>query len=57
MLPQGIGVIPLHLNVRRGAIDAFKAAIPAYEQKLAELAAAGVDRRTHGCQVDTSLPC
>jgi maleate isomerase len=43
MLPQGIGVIPLHLNVLRGAIDEFKAAIPAYEEKVAELAAAGVD--------------
>lgn len=43
MLPDGIGVIPLILNVRRGAIDEFKSAIPAYEEKVAELAAAGVD--------------
>jgi maleate cis-trans isomerase len=43
MLPEGIGVIPLILNVRRGAIDEFKSAIPAYEEKVAELAAAGVD--------------
>jgi maleate isomerase len=43
MLPEGIGVIPLILNVRRGAVDEFKSAIPAYEEKVAELAAAGVD--------------
>jgi hypothetical protein len=43
MLPEGIGVIPLCLNVRRGAIDEFKSAIPAYEEKVAELSAAGVD--------------
>jgi maleate isomerase len=43
MLPDGIGVIPLILNVRRGGLDEFKAAIPAYEEKVAELAATGVD--------------
>src|ERR1700730_16516876 len=43
MLPEGIGVIPLCLNVRRGALDEFKSAIPAYEEKVEELAAAGVD--------------
>src|ERR1700722_19535404 len=43
MLPDGIGVIPLILNVRRGAVDEFKTAIPAYEEKVAELAAAGCD--------------
>jgi maleate isomerase len=43
MLPEGIGVIPLCLDVRRGAVDEFQAAIPAYERKVAELAAAGVD--------------
>jgi maleate isomerase len=43
MLPEGIGVIPLILNVRRGAVEEFKSAIPAYEEKVAELAAAGVD--------------
>jgi maleate isomerase len=43
MLPVGIGVIPLILNVRRGAVDEFKSAIPAYEEKVAELAEAGVD--------------
>jgi maleate isomerase len=43
LLPDGIGVIPLILNVRRGAVDEFKTVIPAYEEKVAELAAAGVD--------------
>ena len=42
MLPEGIGVIPLILNVRRGAVDEFKTVIPAYEEKVAELAQAGV---------------
>jgi maleate cis-trans isomerase len=43
MLPEGIGVIPLCLNVRRGGLDEFKSAIPAYEEKVRELAEAGVD--------------
>src|ERR1700685_1109249 len=43
ILPAGIGVIPLILNVRRGGVDEFKAAIAGYEEKVAELAAAGVD--------------
>ncbi len=43
ILPQGIRLIPLCLDVRRGAIDEFKSAIPAYEAKVAELARIGVD--------------
>jgi hypothetical protein len=43
MLPEGIGIIPLCLDVRRGAVDEFKSVIPAYEEKVAELARAGVD--------------
>jgi maleate cis-trans isomerase len=43
MLPIGVGVIPLCLNVQRGVVDEFKSAIPLYEEKVAELAAAGVD--------------
>jgi len=43
MLPEGIGVISLCLDVRRGTIDEFKSAIPAYEEKVAELTRAGVD--------------
>jgi maleate isomerase len=43
MLPEGIGVIPLCLNVQRGALDEFQKGIHAYEPKIAELAEAGVD--------------
>jgi maleate isomerase len=43
MLPDGIRLIPLCLDVRRGALDEFRSAIPAYEAKVAELAAMGVD--------------
>jgi maleate isomerase len=43
ILPEGIGVVSLCLDVRRGAIDEFKSAIPAYEEKVAELARSGVD--------------
>ena len=43
MLPDGIGVIPLFNNVRHGKLEEFKAAIPAYEEKIAELAEDNVD--------------
>lgn len=43
MLPEGIRLVPLCLDVRRGALDEFKSAIPAYEAKVAELAQMGVD--------------
>jgi maleate cis-trans isomerase len=43
MLPAGIRLIPLRLDVRRGALDEFRSAIPAYEEKVAELARMGVD--------------
>jgi maleate isomerase len=43
MLPDGIGVIPLFNNVRHGKIEEFQAAIPAYEEKIAELAQDKVD--------------
>ncbi len=43
MLPDGIGVIPLFNNVRHGKIEEFQAAIPAYEEKIAELAEDNVD--------------
>ena len=43
MLPEGIGVIPLCLNVRRGSLDEFKQGIHAYEPKIAELVEVGVD--------------
>jgi maleate isomerase len=37
MLPDGIGIIPLFNNVRHGKIEEFRSAIPAYEEKIAEL--------------------
>ena len=43
MLPDGIGIIPLFNNIRHGKIEEFRAAIPAYEEKIAELAEDGVD--------------
>jgi maleate isomerase len=43
MLPSGIRLIPLCLDVRRGGLDEFKSAIPAYEEKVAEFARMGVD--------------
>jgi maleate isomerase len=43
LLPDGIGVIPLFNNVRHGKIEEFQAAIPAYEEKIAELAEDKVD--------------
>ena len=43
MLPDGIGVIPLFNHVRHGKIEEFQSAIPAYEEKIAELAADEVD--------------
>jgi maleate isomerase len=32
LLPEGIGLIPLFLNIRRGTEDEFAAMMPAYEQ-------------------------
>ena len=43
LLPEGIGVIPLFLNFRRGTEDEFKAAMPAYEENVALLAEQGCD--------------
>jgi maleate isomerase len=43
ILPDGVRLVPLALDVRRGALDEFQAAIPAYEEKVAELARMGVD--------------
>ena len=43
MLPDGIGVIPLFNNVRHGKLEEFQSAIPAYEEKIAELAQDKVD--------------
>jgi maleate cis-trans isomerase len=43
MLPDGIGIIPLFNNIRHGTIEEFRAALPAYEEKIAELAQDQVD--------------
>jgi maleate cis-trans isomerase len=38
LLPEGIGLIPLFLNVRRGTEDEFKTMMPHYEASVALLA-------------------
>jgi maleate isomerase len=43
MLPAGIRLIPLCLNVQRGGLDEFQSAIPAYEEKVAEFARMGIE--------------
>jgi maleate cis-trans isomerase len=43
LLPEGIGVVPVYLNFKRGTEDEFRAALNAVEEKVAELAQEGVD--------------
>jgi maleate isomerase len=43
LLPEGIGLIPLFLNIRRGTEDEFETMMPAYEQQIALLADYGCD--------------
>jgi len=43
LLPEGIGLIPLFLNVRRGTEDEFETMMPAYEELVAVLAEYGCD--------------
>ncbi len=43
LLPEGIGVVPLLLNVRHGDRGEFSSAIPFYEKYVAELAEQGMD--------------
>jgi hypothetical protein len=43
LLPEGIGVVPLLLNVRQGDHREFSSAIPFYEKYVAELAEQGMD--------------
>jgi maleate isomerase len=43
LLPEGIGVIPLFLNIKRGTEDEFRSVLNAAEEKVRELAAEGVD--------------
>jgi len=43
LLPEGIGLIPLFLNIRRGTEDEFETMMPHYEKLVAVLAAEGCD--------------
>src|SRR6266851_1547395 len=43
LLPEGIGLIPLFLNIRRGTEDEFATMMPAYEELVAVLAKNGCD--------------
>jgi len=43
ILPEGIGVIPLHIDIREGKTETFRRAVSAYEPEVARLAEAGVD--------------
>ena len=43
LLPEGIGVIPTTIDVRRGETQEFRDALPSYEEKCALLAERGVD--------------
>ena len=43
LLPEGIGVLPLFTNIRRGTRDEFETVMDAYEQQIALLAEQGCD--------------
>ena len=43
LLPKGIGVLPLYLNIHRGTRDEFESVTAAIEQKIALLAEQGCD--------------
>lgn len=43
LLPEGIGVIPLFLNIQRGTEDEFRQVLAAFEAKVGELAELKVD--------------
>lgn len=43
LLPEGIGVIPLYLGVKRGSTDEFQSAMDLIRAKVRELAEIGVD--------------
>ena len=43
MLPEGIGVIPLHVGIKEGTTEEFKRAVAPYEPLIAELAELGCD--------------
>jgi maleate isomerase len=41
LLPEGVGVIPLYLDIRRGEVDEFHDSLPHYEQLSARLVKTG----------------
>jgi maleate isomerase len=43
LLPEGIGVLPLFVNVRKGTVEEFKGALDLVEERVKELAEAEVD--------------
>lgn len=43
LLPEGIGVLPLFVNVRKGTVDEFKSVLDHFEARVKDLAEAGVD--------------
>lgn len=43
MLPEGIGIIPLFLDIRKGTTDEFKRAVEPFEPLVERLAEAGCD--------------
>jgi maleate isomerase len=42
-MPEGVGVVPVYLDFKRGTEDEFSAALNAVHEKVAELAKEGVD--------------
>lgn len=43
LLPEGIGVLPMYLNIREGTTDEFKSTFLQYEEVIRDLVEAGVD--------------
>src|SRR4051812_7424291 len=43
LLPEGVGVLTLYMNIRRGTADEFETVMAGYEQQIALLAEQGVD--------------
>jgi maleate isomerase len=43
MLPEGIGVIPLHVGIKEGTTEEFKRAVAPFEPLVAQLAELGCD--------------
>jgi len=43
LMPEGVGIVPVYLDFKRGTEDEFGAALNAVHEKVAELAKEGVD--------------